>query len=170
MKGARVLEFEKLREICGDFQQLGFAKGQQLPNFLANLKLNSFCHILGAVELPLSCAQVVDPDALGWEYWHSGSTDTTDSRYQCWEKRKQCYELVLDSLSVFDSKAGSQQSTGQDDMEAVRSHAYELAFSSDDELFHSTLYDWLITRGLADELLEVYPIRSIPFNHGLRIF
>lgn len=39
--------------------------------------------------------------------------------------------------------------------EAVRTHAYELAFSSDDELFHSTLYDWLISKGLADELLEV---------------
>ena len=27
MKGARVLEFEKLREVCGDYQQLGYAKG-----------------------------------------------------------------------------------------------------------------------------------------------
>lgn len=27
MKGARNLEFEKLREICGDYQQLNYAKG-----------------------------------------------------------------------------------------------------------------------------------------------
>lgn len=42
-----------------------------------------------------------------------------------------------------------------DDPETVRTHAYELAFSSTDEMFHSTMYDWLIDRGLADELLEV---------------
>ena len=42
-----------------------------------------------------------------------------------------------------------------DDPETVRTHAYELAFSADDEMFHSTLYDWLIGRGIADELLEV---------------
>lgn len=28
IKGARILEFEKLREICGDFQQLNYAKGK----------------------------------------------------------------------------------------------------------------------------------------------
>ena len=27
MKGARNLEFDKLREICGDYQQLSYAKG-----------------------------------------------------------------------------------------------------------------------------------------------
>ena len=27
MKGARHLEFDKLREICGDYQQLSYAKG-----------------------------------------------------------------------------------------------------------------------------------------------
>jgi nuclear pore complex protein Nup155 len=27
IKGARVLEFEKLREVCGDYQQLSYAKG-----------------------------------------------------------------------------------------------------------------------------------------------
>jgi hypothetical protein len=27
MKGALILEFEKLREICGDYQQLNYAKG-----------------------------------------------------------------------------------------------------------------------------------------------
>ena len=42
-----------------------------------------------------------------------------------------------------------------DDPETVRGHAYELTFASEDEMFHSTLYDWLIGRGMADELLEV---------------
>lgn len=111
------------------------------------------------MELPLRCAQTVDPDSVGREYWHEGSTDASDPRAKFWELRKKCYDLVLQSLQHFEDKsAGSSEApgTGQtDDPEVARSHAYELAFSSEDELFHSTLYDWLISRGLADELLEV---------------
>jgi len=111
------------------------------------------------VELPLRCAQTVDPDSVGREYWHEGSTDAFDPRAKFWELRKKCYDLVLQSLQHFEDKSsGSSRTpgTGQtDDPEVARSHAYELAFSSEDELFHSTLYDWLFSRGLADELLEV---------------
>ena len=108
------------------------------------------------MELPLRCAQTVDPDSVGREYWHEGSTDASDPRAKFWELRKKCYDLVLQSLQHFEDKStGSSRTDQTDDPEVARSHAYELAFSSEDELFHSTLYDWLISRGLADELLEV---------------
>ena len=85
--------------------------------------------------------------------------DAADSRAKFWELRKKCYDLVLQSLQRFEDKSAAPPNTsgaGQaDDPEVARSHAYELAFASEDELFHSTLYDWLIGRGLADELLEV---------------
>ena len=112
--------------------------------------------MLGAVELPLYCAQAFDTDTQGQEYWIAGFP-VNDARAQFWERRRHCYELVLDSLSVFEERCGStKQSSGQvDDPENVRGHAYELAFASEDEMFHSTLYDWLIGRGIADELLEV---------------
>lgn len=84
--------------------------------------------------------------------------DASDSRAKFWELRKQCYDLVLQSLQHFEDKSAAPSNasvTGHtDDPEIARSHAYELAFASEDELFHSTLYDWLIGRGLADELLE----------------
>lgn len=54
-----------------------------------------------------------------------------------------------------------------DDPETIRSHAYELSFVSEDEIFHSTLYDWLISRNLADDLLEV---RHLAFFLVERIF
>ncbi|KAH9944478.1 nucleoporin [Epithele typhae] len=138
MKGARNLEFEKLQEICGDYQQLSYAKG--------------------AVELPLHCAQARDTDLQGQEYWIAGCP-ANDPRAALWESRRQCYELVLDSLSVFEERsAPGKQSVKQiDDPETVRGHAYELAFASEDEMFHSTLYEWLIGRGMADELLEMRP-------------
>jgi len=68
----------------------------------------------------------------------------------------------MDSLSVFEEKCGAkkqeQSLLGLDDPEAVRSGAYELAFASDDEMFQSILYDWLIGRGFADDLLLVRAI------------
>ncbi|KAF6766148.1 nucleoporin Nup157/170 [Ephemerocybe angulata] len=143
-KAARILEFEKLREIIGDFQQLSFAKG--------------------AVLLPLACAQAQDPDNAGLEFWHLNPPSTIlDARKELAENRLKTYDLVLDSLSVFEEKSDANKAaaatgnTYTDDPEAVRSHAYELAFASDDEMFHSTLYDWLIERGLADDLLEMRP-------------
>ncbi|KIL70918.1 hypothetical protein M378DRAFT_95691 [Amanita muscaria Koide BX008] len=146
IKGARVLEFDKLREICGDYQQLGFAKG--------------------AILLPLTCAKVLDPDNIGLEYWHTSpastqtpGTTTEDPRALFTQKRMHCYDLVKDSLMYFEESAQKSQTATAflDNPETVRNHAYELAFASDDEMFHSVLYDWLIERGLADDLLEMRP-------------
>jgi len=65
----------------------------------------------------------------------------------------------MDSLSVFEKKCNikkqAQSFSGPDDPETVRDSAYELALASEDEMFHSILYDWLIGRGLADDLLQV---------------
>jgi Non-repetitive/WGA-negative nucleoporin C-terminal len=145
MKGARIMEFDKLREVIGDYQQLDFAKG--------------------AIELPLYCAEALDGDGLGKEYWQTVPAESSrlldgqgrsnnapdDPRRPAWERRARCYDLVLDSLETLENKASS----GGDAAERVRAHAYELAFASTDEIFHSRLYEWLISRGLADELLEV---------------
>lgn len=69
-------------------------------------------------------------------------------------------------MTVFEGKCSQSQASATagipalDDPETVRSHAYELAFASEDEMFHSTLYDWLISRNLADDLLEVSSVTS----------
>ncbi|EKM61129.1 uncharacterized protein PHACADRAFT_24346 [Phanerochaete carnosa HHB-10118-sp] len=133
VKGARILDTEKLREIVGDYQHLRYAKG--------------------AVELPLYCAQVFD-DGQGAEYWASGCLPN-DPRAEHWQRRHHCYELVLDSLEQFEELA---KKTPSDDLDTVRTYSYALAFASEDEMLHSTLYDWLIQRGLADELLEMRPV------------
>ncbi|KAK7064289.1 nucleoporin [Favolaschia claudopus] len=133
IKGVRILEFDKLREICGDYQQLNYARG--------------------AIELPLTCAHVVDADNIGLQCWASGQPPN-----EFCEFRLRCYALVLDSLTVFEEKEVEATNSGSsEDPEAVRNHAYELSFASEDEMFHSTLYDWLIHRQMADELLEMRP-------------
>jgi nuclear pore complex protein Nup155 len=161
IKGARILEFDKLREIVGDYQQLGFARGW-VSLVLRNYRRNDF---LGTVDLPLTCAQILDPDNVGAEFWASAALPN-DPRSEFYERRLQCYDLVLDSLLAFEEKSKkSATSAVVDDLETVRSDAYELAFASDDEMFHSTLYDWLIGKGLADELLQVcFPVTDESFT------
>lgn len=118
--------------------------------------------------MPLHCAQVYDVDGQGQEHWLAGFP-ANDQRAKYWQRRSHCYDLVLDSLSVFEERSNAaKQSTDPnsagDDPERVRGHAYELAFECEDEMFHSTLYDWLIARGMADELLEV---REMDFALGI---
>lgn len=153
IKGARIVEYAKLQEIVGDYQQLNYAKGAHRGYFCLPAPLTR----PGAIELPLYCAEVADSQGQGRDFWHAGCP-VNDSRLESWERRRRCYDLVLDSLGVFESKAAAAASGHPvvDDPEAVRAHAYELAFLSEDEMFHSTLYDWLIGKGLADELLEVW--------------
>lgn len=125
--------------------------------FPYDMKTNTF---VGAITLPLTCAQVQDADNAGLECWYAGMM-AGDVRRPLAEQRLHCYDLILDSLTVFEERCSKQPNANNagtlpvDDPETVRSHAYELAFTSEDEMFHSTLYDWLIQRNLADDLLEV---------------
>lgn len=40
-------------------------------------------------------------------------------------------------------------------LERLRTQTYALVYGSDDELFHQALYDWYISRGQHERLLEV---------------
>ncbi|EJD04002.1 nucleoporin [Fomitiporia mediterranea MF3/22] len=133
-RAARVIEFEKLREICGDYQHLNYVKG--------------------AIELPLQCAAVADEDNVGLNYWLSGSP-ANDPRSDLLEKRRKCYELIIHSLLVFDEQCA--KNPARQDFEEVRSLAYELSLSSEDPVFHSHLYEWMVKQGMTDRLLELRP-------------
>lgn len=157
MKGARILDFERLREIVGDYQHLQYAKGCS-----ANKQVSFTCMLIslppGSIEMPLYCAQVEDADSQGKSFWLDGQP-AGDPRATAWERRHRCYDLVLDSLGVYDEAMAKAPlrtpDATQDGVHAVRDAAYELALGSEDEVFHSILYEWLISRGHADLLLNV---------------
>ena len=125
----------------------------------------------GAIELPISCAQVLDPDNISLEFWRAG-VPANDPRAEYYEGRLQRYDLAIDSLSFFEeksTKAREMNRTGAnngEDPENVQLQAYQFALVNEDELFHSSLYDWLIGKGLADELLDVRESHSLyhPFK------
>ena len=77
---------------------------------------------------------------------------------------------MLHSLSVFDEQCS--KNPARQDLEEVRNHAYDTAFSSEDPIFHSHLYDWMVRQGMTDALLEVkIPFFTVArsFNHTSKI-
>ena len=80
-----------------------------------------------------------------------------DPRKLLYERRWACYQICVDSLSTFDDHLADAIKKGEPGLEqdAARTRAYQLAFESQDQVFHSFFYDWLINRGMTEELLEV---------------
>lgn len=95
---------------------------------------------------------MVDPSNAGAEYWLAGSP-SNDSRLPSYVARKSRYDLVLSTLSHFDEQCAKHPSS--QDVEDIRNHAYDNAFCSDDGVFHSHLYNWMIEHKMTDALLEV---------------
>lgn len=54
-----------------------------------------------------------------------------------------------------------------EDADSLRANAYNQALSSEDPLFHASLYDWLISRQMTDQLLEVRRLRASCFLPAL---
>jgi nuclear pore complex protein Nup155 len=112
----------------------------------------------GAIDLPLRCAQEWDGDNSGYEHWIAGSP-ANDPRIEAYNLRNSCYELVLGALDFFDQLAAKAQDPSvrddREDAQLVSQSAFRLALNSPDAAFHSALYEWLVERGSADELLEV---------------
>ncbi|EJD55558.1 nucleoporin-domain-containing protein [Auricularia subglabra TFB-10046 SS5] len=144
-KGTANMEFPKLQEIVGEYKDLRFAKG--------------------AIELPLKCAREWDADNLGRSHWAQGCP-VNDPHAEFYQKRVKCYDLVLDVLSAFSSmfeaRANGVQSVEGEELALLRATAYQLAISSQDDVFHSYLYDWLLAKGMRDELVEI----RTPFIEG----
>ncbi|KAF9914439.1 hypothetical protein BX616_008291 [Lobosporangium transversale] len=118
----------KLQGICKDYMQLKFFPG--------------------AVELALSCAQGVDPSNKAAAYVKDGIS-SKDIRAEQYAQRMICYEntvAVLKELGL-DSAQGP--------LSSFAFHTLETALQFDDSLFHTFLYDWLLSHNRADYLLEI---------------
>ncbi|KAF9907927.1 hypothetical protein EC991_010366 [Linnemannia zychae] len=102
----------------------------------------------GAVELALSCAQDLDPSNKAAGYVKDGM-NSKDVRLEQYQQRVICYDntaAVLKELGV-DSAQGP--------LSSFAFHTLETALQFDDSLFHTYLYDWLLSHGRADYLLEI---------------
>ncbi|KAF8527887.1 nucleoporin [Hysterangium stoloniferum] len=138
--GARIMELQSLVDIVADYRRCFYATG--------------------AVFLPLRCAQEFDATNEGRDYWLMGCPPgDSDPRKQLYERRWACYGICVESLATFDEALNEALLKGQpgNNEETARTRAYQLAFESQDQAFHSFFYDWLISRGMTEELLEYRP-------------
>ena len=84
--------------------------------------------------------------------------EVQDSRSLAFERRKQYYDLIHQVISKLEqaSTQGPQMIDGQYTVAAKRrSEAYEVIDTSEDEAFQTDLYDWYLSQGSPERLLEI---------------
>jgi hypothetical protein len=136
---AGIIPYNKLREICLDYRNLGFA--------------------VGGIQLALACARAIDPQNSGTSYFDEGKP-TPDPREATYSLRCQCYSCVFDLL--VDAKYLSESRKEIVDRRICRGDpikykeaVFNQALASDDRVFHFELYEWFLREGMTQELLEV---------------
>uniref|UniRef100_A0A8B9J1Q5 Nucleoporin 155 n=1 Tax=Amazona collaria TaxID=241587 RepID=A0A8B9J1Q5_9PSIT len=165
------MEKEKmLRESLKEYQKI--SNQVDLANVCAQYRQVRFYE--GVVELSLTAAEKKDPQGLGLHFYKNGEPEEDVVGLQAFQERLNSYKCITDTLQelVNQSKAAPQSpSVPKKPGPPVLSsdpnmlsneeagHHFEqmlkLAQRSTDELFSTTLYNWLIQVDLADKLLQV---------------
>ncbi|XP_006813173.1 nuclear pore complex protein Nup155 [Saccoglossus kowalevskii] len=132
----------------------------------------------GIVELSLTAAHRRDPQGLALHYYKSGKPPEDTQGMQAFVTRLECYECVHDTLGNLvhlsqsypqspgiPKRPGPPPTTSEDSRLSAQEAAHhmdqmmKIGLKSNDELYHVSLYDWLVTMGLTDKLLEI----TLPF-------
>ncbi|GAA5951998.1 hypothetical protein JCM3765_005163 [Sporobolomyces pararoseus] len=139
-KAARHLSLDRLQEICSEYTSMRYP--------------------LGVIDLSLACAQEWDSSERGVSYWEDGCPPN-DSRSAAYEQRRSCNKLSFDALAAMDDLLNEASkpnrptgSISYEDADGLRTNAYNKALSVKDDLFHFELYEWYLSRGMTNQLLE----------------
>jgi nuclear pore complex protein Nup155 len=117
--------------------------------------------VVGAIRLALKVAQDLDRGnkALSWiKEKNDPNTDPNDARRDFFDRRASCYTLVCKVIEAVDQAYNSQGATQEGIVSAItrrKNEAYEQINSSDDEVFQNYLYDWYMSKGWAERLLDI---------------
>ncbi|KAF2091757.1 non-repetitive nucleoporin [Saccharata proteae CBS 121410] len=111
----------------------------------------------GAIRLALRVADHLDRGKKALSFVKDGSPEN-DPRQAAFESRKACYKLVYKTIEAVDEK-WKRQPKDEDGMISPltrrRDEAYAEINDSDDEVFQNDLYDWYISKGWQDRLLDI---------------
>ncbi|KAJ4291851.1 hypothetical protein N0V90_009747 [Kalmusia sp. IMI 367209] len=112
----------------------------------------------GAIRLSLKVAQELDRGNRALS-WIKDGRPVGDARQTPYEQRTACYKLVFKVIEAVDRAFGVQGNVQQDGVISQigrrRQEAYEQINNSDDEVFQNYLYDWYMSKGWAERLLEI---------------
>ncbi|KAI9728065.1 MAG: hypothetical protein M1834_007781 [Cirrosporium novae-zelandiae] len=111
----------------------------------------------GAVKLALAVAKASDPanKALAWMKEERQEQDPRKVEY---DKRRRYYNLIHQVIVAVDEAARQEPEMidGQyTTMARRKQETYDVVNNSDDEVFHTDLYDWYLEQGWNDRLLNV---------------
>ncbi|GAA5823999.1 hypothetical protein JCM11251_003374 [Rhodosporidiobolus azoricus] len=147
-KAAKHLSLERLQDICGEYTSMRYATG--------------------VIDLALACAQAWDPSERAVSFWLDECPEN-DARESAYKQRQSCHKLVFDALAAMDKllDQASQPNrpagaTPYEEADGLRTNAYNKALSVKDEFFHFELYEWYLSRGMTNQLLET----RTPFLEG----
>lgn len=122
---------------------------------MATQQYISMSFYAGAIRLALTVAQELDQANRALSWIRDGSPDP-DPRKAAYESRMRCYQLITEVIKAVDKA----QAPPGDDIAASsiarrKAEAYEEINQSDDEVFQTYLYDWYLSQGWSDRLLEI---------------
>ncbi|KAL5119140.1 hypothetical protein ACEQ8H_002847 [Pleosporales sp. CAS-2024a] len=115
----------------------------------------------GAIRLALKVAAELDRGnkALSWvRERNNPTTDPNDARRDYFDRRASCYNLVCRVIEAVDRAYSAQGPTLDGVVSQIarrKQEAYEQINNSDDEVFQNYLYDWYMSKGWAERLLEI---------------
>lgn len=106
------------------------------------------------------------PQGIARTFDPQSTTSANDPQRKIHDSINGCYRNVLELLESLDfaldsairSHSAEQSAQSQiqlEEIDALRNSAYQRAQSSNDDLFHIALYDWLMSLGRNDQLLTI---------------
>ncbi|KAI9839285.1 MAG: hypothetical protein M1819_003280 [Sarea resinae] len=111
----------------------------------------------GAIQLALNVAKESDRGNRALT-WIADGRPEQDPRKALFETRKRCYDMIHQVISVVDD-VSSREPEKIDGLYTStakrRNEAYNVIDNSDDEVFQTDLYDWYLSQGWSERLLEV---------------
>lgn len=124
----------------------------------------------GAIALCLRVAFESDKGSAALSWMNDGKPEN-DPRERQYVDRKRCYELIHRIMEHLDQASAHQPEYTVDGnltvMAKKRSEAYMIINESDDEVFHYDLYEWYLSEGWVDRLLNTKSPFVEPFLEQL---
>ena len=108
----------------------------------------------GAVGLCLAVADARDPGRRALS-WLNDNLPESDVRQAVFMERKKCYDLVFACVQQLDQVPAAEGTERSTIARRRRDEAHEVISDSEDQVFHTCLYDWYISNGNSDRLLDV---------------
>ncbi|KAL9087041.1 MAG: hypothetical protein Q9165_006869 [Trypethelium subeluteriae] len=111
----------------------------------------------GAIQLCLDVAKASDPGNRAMAWIEQGSPEM-DGKKEFFESRRKCYELIHRVIQAVDQASANDPGYVDGQFTAVgrrKSEAYDVIDASQDEVFQTNLYDWYLSQGWSERLLEI---------------